>query len=210
MKRVINCLKRNALLRGSYNLLSEYLGVWKWRLGYAHKTAVIIPPIKISGRKNVFLYEHSHIDGHATILTTRARFIMEPGAVVSVGLTVTTGNHHHKVGRLSCSITDSEKPEGLDRDVVVGDDALISANVTLLSGVHIGRGAIIGAGAIVTKSVPPYGIAVGVPAKVVGFKFTPEEVAKHEEILYPAEKRIDMDEYRRIYSEVMKQSIINN
>ncbi len=152
------------------------------------------------------MYEHSHIDGHAVILTTRAKFVMEPWAGAAVGLTVITGNHYHKVGRLSHTITDSEKPDGLDKDVVVGDDASLGANVTLLAGVHIGRGAIIGSGAVVTKSIPPYAIAVGTPAKVVGFKFSPDEVQHHEEILYPAEKRIDMEAFRQCYDEVMLAS----
>ena len=36
--------------------------------------------------------------------------------------------------------------------------------MTILSGVHVGRGATIGAGAVVTKSLPPYCVAAGVPA----------------------------------------------
>jgi galactoside O-acetyltransferase len=39
--------------------------------------------------------------------------------------------------------------------------------VTVLDGVTIGEGSIIGAGAVVSKDIPPYSIAVGVPAKVI-------------------------------------------
>lgn len=52
-------------------------------------------------------------------------------------------------------------------DVVIRRGAWLGANVTLLAGVEIGEGAVVGAGAIVTKSVPPFAIAVGSPAKVV-------------------------------------------
>jgi len=52
--------------------------------------------------------------------------------------------------------------------VTVGRDARVGANVTILPGVHIGERALIGAGAVVTKDVPPYAIAVGVPAKITG------------------------------------------
>ena len=53
----------------------------------------------------------------------------------------------------------------------IGNDVFIGANVTVLDGVQIGNGAVIGAGAVVTKDIPPYGIAVGVPARVVKYRF---------------------------------------
>lgn len=52
--------------------------------------------------------------------------------------------------------------------VKIGDDVYIGARVIILPGVTISRGAVIGAGAVVTKDIPEYAIAVGVPAKVVG------------------------------------------
>lgn len=53
----------------------------------------------------------------------------------------------------------------------IGNDVFIGANVTILDGVAISDGAVIGAGAVVTKDIPPYAIAVGVPAKVVKYRF---------------------------------------
>ncbi len=52
---------------------------------------------------------------------------------------------------------------------IVRPGASIGANATILAGVEIGRGAMIGAGAVVTKSVPPYAIVVGNPARILGF-----------------------------------------
>lgn len=52
--------------------------------------------------------------------------------------------------------------------VRIHDGVWIGCNATILMGVTIGEGAIIGAGAVVTKDVPPFAIAVGVPARVVG------------------------------------------
>ena len=51
--------------------------------------------------------------------------------------------------------------------VIIEDDVWIGGRVIILPGVTIGKGSIIGAGAIVTKDIPPYCVAVGVPAKVV-------------------------------------------
>lgn len=61
------------------------------------------------------------------------------------------------------------REQGLTREgIVIGDDCWLGHNVTVLDGVTIGEGCVIGAGAVVTKSIPPYSIAVGVPARVVG------------------------------------------
>ena len=64
------------------------------------------------------------------------------------------------------------------KHTVIGNDVFIGANVTVLDGVHISDGAVIGAGAVVVDDIPPYGIAVGVPAKVVKFRFDDETVGR--------------------------------
>ncbi len=51
--------------------------------------------------------------------------------------------------------------------VVIGDNVWIGDNAVIMPGVTIGRGAIIGANAVVTKDIPDYCVAVGVPAKVI-------------------------------------------
>ena len=51
--------------------------------------------------------------------------------------------------------------------VVIGDDVWIGGRTIILPGVTIGSGCIIGAGAVVSRDIPPYCVAVGVPAKVV-------------------------------------------
>ena len=52
-------------------------------------------------------------------------------------------------------------------DIVIGNDVWIGYQAVVLSGVKIGDGAIIGAGSVVTKDIPPYTIAAGVPARVI-------------------------------------------
>lgn len=56
----------------------------------------------------------------------------------------------------------------------VGNDVWIGANVIVKQGVHIGNGAVIGGGAVVTVDIPPYAIAVGVPAKILKYRFNLE------------------------------------
>lgn len=57
---------------------------------------------------------------------------------------------------------------------VVRKGASIGANATILPGLEIGTGAMIGAGAVITRSVPPNAIAVGNPARIVGYVGTQE------------------------------------
>ena len=69
-------------------------------------------------------------------------------------------------------------------DIILDDDVWIGYNVTILSGVHIGQGAIVAAGAVVTKDVPPYAIVGGVPAKVIKYRFSSEVVEQLMQLDY--------------------------
>ena len=51
--------------------------------------------------------------------------------------------------------------------MIIEDNVWLGDNVTVLPGVTIGRGSIIGSNAVVSKSIPPYSIAVGIPARVI-------------------------------------------
>lgn len=53
------------------------------------------------------------------------------------------------------------------RPVFIGDDCWIGRRVIILSGIHIGKGCIIGAGAVVTKDIPDFSVAGGVPARII-------------------------------------------
>lgn len=58
--------------------------------------------------------------------------------------------------------------QGSESDgITIEDDVWIGANVVVLDGITIGKGSVIGAGSVVTKSIPPYSIAVGNPCKVI-------------------------------------------
>ena len=70
----------------------------------------------------------------------------------------------------------------LSRITSVGHDTWIGHGAIIMPEVTIGNGAIIGSGAVVTKDIPPYAIAVGVPARIVKYRFEPDIIAALEEI----------------------------
>lgn len=67
-------------------------------------------------------------------------------------------------------------------DIVIGNDVWIGYEAVIMSGVHIGDGAIIGTRAVVTKDVKPYTIVGGVPAKTIRKRFDQETIAKLESL----------------------------
>jgi acetyltransferase-like isoleucine patch superfamily enzyme len=88
-----------------------------------------------------------------------------PDALLSPGVQVISGNH---------IFDDSEVPikyQGTAYGkVTIGEDCWLGTNVIVLPGVTIGRGAVVGASAVVTKDIPEYSIALGIPAEVVGHR----------------------------------------
>jgi acetyltransferase-like isoleucine patch superfamily enzyme len=69
------------------------------------------------------------------------------------------------------SITHSEQIAtrriGIEAPVTIEEDCWLGTGAIVLPGVRIGKGSIIGAGAVVTKDIPPFSMAIGVPARVV-------------------------------------------
>lgn len=171
------------------------------RLGYRGKNVNFRNRNKIptSALRNVYLYDNTSVKDFSFI-SAGGKFIMKRSSGASSGLLVITGNHgrvpgvmHHELSRVHCD-TDVEK------DVIVEEDVWIGARVTLLSGVIIGRGSTVAAGAVVTKDIPPYCIAGGVPAKFIRFYWPIETVLEHEEKCYPENERLSREQLESVYS----------
>lgn len=67
---------------------------------------------------------------------------------------------------------------------VVGNDVWIGKGATIMPQVRVGDGAVIGACALVTQDVPPYAIVGGVPSKVIGFRFSQDQIQALTEIAW--------------------------
>ncbi|MFK5636020.1 CatB-related O-acetyltransferase [Ornithinimicrobium sp. LYQ103] len=70
-----------------------------------------------------------------------------------------------------------------DLGVRIGDDVWIGTRSVILRGVDVGRGAVVAAGSVVTKSVPDYALVGGNPARVLRFRFSPEQAVRHEMLM---------------------------
>lgn len=86
--------------------------------------------------------------------------------------------------------------------IVIDDGTFVGARATIMPGVHIGKNCVIGAGAVVTKSIPDYSVAVGVPAKVIGDTRDYAEKMKNR-----MPENWDVSEYKRNKKEYLIKTI---
>ena len=195
---MFDILKKNRFIRGVYFSYRKIFAPNSKKFGFVERGCCFTPPIWIDNAHNVYIYSSTNIGpGHISALN--AKFIIKRGCAVGPNLEVHTGNHSRIVGRFVGEIREEEKPSGYDHDVVVGEDVWIGANVTLLAGVTIGRGSTVAAGAVVSKSMPPYCICGGVPAKVIKFYWTIDQILEHEVQLYPENERYTRKQLEEIF-----------
>lgn len=95
------------------------------------------------------------------------------GNDVMMGPEVIVYTSGHKFDRTDIPMMDQGSTDY--SPVTIGNDVWIGRRVIIMPGVTIGDGCVIGAGAVVTKDIPPYSVAVGVPAKVVKSRFKRED-----------------------------------
>ena len=211
-------LRKLKTLRYFPKVLGNFLAFYvrplqREKYGFIGKNVVIWPPIWVSKPENVYLEDNTNIFANSKlIISDNGKFIVKKNSGAAQGLTVVTGNHttHPTLGKWHKEVIQDHSTD-IDTVIVVEEDVWISANVTLLPGTRVGRGAIVGAGSVCRSFVPPYSIVMGNPAKVVGFKFTPEEILEHERQLYPESERLSRkyleDNYQKYFQKRIKQIV---
>lgn len=132
-------------------------------------------------------------DGHYTFATISVgddvfvgpgAYLNSPLSTISIGdgvmigpdVMMIGGNHNiSEAGVPMCEVHHKRPTD--DQPIRVESDVWIGARVTILKNVVIGRGSVIAAGSVVTRDVPPFVIAAGVPARVIRARFG-EEVSQ--------------------------------
>lgn len=136
----------------------------------------------LKGLWNLSIGDGTSIPKGSVFYCTEAPLTIGKKVVFGPRPTIITGDHRTDV--VGSYILDNvEKLPENDAPVVIEDDVWCGANVTILKGVTIGRGSIVAAGAVVTRSCPPYSIIGGIPAKIIGQRFTDEDVQRHEALI---------------------------
>lgn len=120
------------------------------------KTTIIYWGARFFGLNGIILGEHTIVGDHAFLDGRRGITV---GNNVNIASEVRIWTSEHDVCSQDFATTGAP--------VTIGDWAFIGSRVTILPGVSIGEGAVIGAGAVVTKDIPPWTIAFGVPARPV-------------------------------------------
>jgi len=140
---------------------------------------------------------HSSLDDYSYIGEHSQADYTTIGKFCSIAAQVRLGPGNHPLERPTTHhLTYRSSLYGLGKDdeaffewraahpVSIGHDVWIGHGVTVLSDVSIGVGAALGAGAVVSKDVPPYAVVVGVPARVVRYRFEPVVCAALERVAY--------------------------
>lgn len=126
------------------------------------------------------------------LIASRSRIAVGDNVMFGPEVTIRGGNHRIDiVGQPMIATDDHQKRPNDDKGVVIEDDVWIGTRAVVLHGVIVGRGSVVGAGSVVTRSVAPYSIVAGNPARQVGMRFTLDEIRRHEAAMYPPERRLD-------------------
>jgi len=161
VKKVLALIYRSRFASCGKNLSFDPLGV------YSYET--------ISVGDNVNL-------GHRPILmASRSKIVIGNDVMFGPEVTIRGGNHRiDVVGKPMMAVQDSEKQPDDDLGVVIENDVWVGTRAIILAGVTVGRGAVVAAGAVVTRSVEPYAIVAGNPARLIRKRWDAETIAKHE------------------------------
>lgn len=159
--------------------------------------------------------------GNGTYGTINIKYFSNPDERLKIGnfvsiadnvLFILGGNH-----RIDCLtnypvyskyVSNNPRYDSLTKGpVIVEDEVWIGTNVTVLSGIRIGKGAIIGAGAVVTKDIPPYAFAAGNPARIINYRFGDNLIYQLKDIrIQDIPKQFILDNIEKFYEPIAEDS----
>lgn len=142
-----------------------------------------------SGIANISLGDDVFIGPRCFIAVPDAALSIGDDTVIGPDLCVMGGDH--RMGDPGTLYRDTHEL-GVNEPVAIGCNVWIGARVTVLKGVRIGDGAIVGAGSVVNQDIPSQAIAVGVPARVVRWRFEAAGQDRHAQRMAPLWGHVDV------------------
>ena len=112
--------------------------------------------------QKISIGEGSYVNGGELYAARDSHIIIGENCMISYDVVIRTDMHIHDsldIPMINQDIT--------CKDIIIEDDVWIGYGAYIMPGVTIHKGSIVGAHAVVTKSIPEYSIAVGVPAKII-------------------------------------------
>lgn len=158
-------------------------------------------PCHIEMPKNLFIEDFVKIRYGLTIINAKNEFVyVKKYTVIAPDVTIVTNSHRSTVSIPQVILGESHINDK-SADVVIEEDVWVGTRATILAGVTLGRGCIVGANSVVTKSVPPYALVAGMPARIIGVKFSLSDIERHEEALYSPNERMSHEELVTLFDQ---------
>ncbi|CAI09467.1 similar to galactoside O-acetyltransferase [Aromatoleum aromaticum EbN1] len=178
------CIAISTLIDRSAGALKSVLAkVYRHRFHQSGRN-LSFDPLGVYSYDNITIGNNVNLGYRPILIASRSQIVIGDNVMFGPEVTIRGGNHRTDIiGRYMIDIRDNEKRPSEDPGVVIENDVWIGTRAVVLAGVTIGKGAIVAAGAVVTKSVPPYAIAGGNPAKIIRMRWAADEIAEHERLL---------------------------
>lgn len=169
----------------------------KHEFGSCGKNTILLYPLRIYSPKSVFIEDNVKLSSGLHILNAPSeKVIIKKYTVFAANCTIAPNSHKSTV-TIPQFLLGASHVNDYSSDIIIDEDVWLGTGVTILAGVHIGRGCIVGAGSLVTKSLPPYSVAVGSPARIIKKNFSIEQIMYHESILYPENERFTREQLEK-------------
>ena len=137
--------------------------LWRRAWKRQHPTVELCAPHNITNPQNLILGEHIYI-GPEAWFSLRGKCRIGSGTIFGPRCRIHTSNHRYEGDMLPYDHVYVVK------DVCIGENVWIGADVSIMPGVSIGEGAVVAACSCVTKDVPPLAVVGGNPARVIKYR----------------------------------------
>jgi acetyltransferase-like isoleucine patch superfamily enzyme len=151
--RCMNVIGLNHISIGEYTVIEPNIQLTAWVAGHDTSSTIIT------------IGNHCTIRAHAHI-TAINNITIGDGLLTGTNVLI-TDNAHGEFTTEQLQLPPCERPIYSKGPVVIGNNVWLGNNVCVMPGVTIGDGAVIGANSVVTKNIPPYSMAAGVPASII-------------------------------------------